>query len=135
MIQLLRLHASSAGSLALIPAGSDSKESACNVGDPGSIAGSGRSPGGGNGNPLQYSCLENPTDRGAWWATRHGVATWTRLSAHTHTHSKKLRRGTRTPWMPHSRPPLPPQIIVFQLKNSFIIENISSPLNFLFSGS
>ena len=85
MIQLLRLHASSAGSMALIPAGTDSKESACNVGDPGSIAGSGRSPGGGNGNPLQYSCLENPTDRGAWRATRHGVATWTRLSTHTHT--------------------------------------------------
>ena len=74
MIQLLRLHASSAGSMALIPAGSDSKESACNVGDPGSIAGSGRSPGGGNGNPLQYSCLENPMDRGPWLATVHRVA-------------------------------------------------------------
>ena len=42
--------------------------------DSGSIPGSGRSPGRGNGNPLQYSCLENPTDRGAWWATVHGVA-------------------------------------------------------------
>ena len=42
--------------------------------DLGSIPGSGRSPGGGNGNPLQYSCLENPMDRGAWWATVHGVA-------------------------------------------------------------
>ena len=41
---------------------------------PGSIPGSGRSPGEGNGNPLQYSCLENPTDGGAWWATVHGVA-------------------------------------------------------------
>ena len=41
--------------------------------DPGSIPGSGRSPGEGNGYPLQYSCLENPTDRGAWWATVHGV--------------------------------------------------------------
>ena len=41
--------------------------------DPGSIPGSGRSPGGGNGNPLQYSCLENPMDRGAWQATVHGV--------------------------------------------------------------
>ena len=49
--------------------GSDSKESACNAGDPGSIPGSGRSPGVGNGNPLQYSCLENSMDRGAWWAT------------------------------------------------------------------
>ena len=44
-----------------------------NAGDPGSIPGSGRSPGGGHGNPLQYSCLDNPMDRGAWWATVHGV--------------------------------------------------------------
>ena len=50
------------------------KEFACNAGDPGSIPGSGRSPGEGNGNPLQYSCLENSMDRGAWWATVHGVA-------------------------------------------------------------
>ena len=49
------------------------KESACNAGDPGSIPGSGRSPGGGNGNPLQYSCLENPMDREAWRATMYGV--------------------------------------------------------------
>ena len=60
------------------PAGT---ESACNVGDPGSIPGSGRSPGEGNGNPLQYSGLENPTDRGAWWATVHRVTkSWTQLS-------------------------------------------------------
>ena len=84
MIQLLRLHASSAGSMALIPAGSDSKESACNVGDPGSIAGSGRSPGEGNSNSLQCSCLENSMDGGAWWATVHGVTkSWTRLSDFT----------------------------------------------------
>ena len=50
------------------------KSSACNAGDPGSITGSERSPGEGNGNPVQYSCLENPMDRGAWWATVHGVA-------------------------------------------------------------
>ena len=56
------------------PGGSDGKASACNVGDLGSIPGSGRSPGEGNGNPLQYSCLENPMDRRAWWATVHGVA-------------------------------------------------------------
>ena len=48
--------------------------SACNAGDRGSIPGLGRSPGEGNGNPLQYSCLENPMDGGAWWATVHGVA-------------------------------------------------------------
>ena len=49
------------------------KSSACNAGDLGSIPGSGRSPGKGNGNPLQYSCLENPMDRGAWQATIHGI--------------------------------------------------------------
>ena len=53
--------------------GSDGKESACNVGDLGLIPGWGRSPEEGNGYPLQYSCLENPMDRGAWWATVHGV--------------------------------------------------------------
>ena len=51
-----------------------SKESACKAGDPGSIPGSGRSPGEGNGNPLQHSCLGNPTERGDWWGTVHGVA-------------------------------------------------------------
>ena len=62
-------------------AGSDGKESACSVGDLGSIPGSGRSPGEGNGNPLQCSCLENPMDGGAWWASVHGVAeNRTRLS-------------------------------------------------------
>ena len=50
------------------------KESACNAGVPGSIPGSGRSPGEGNGDPFQFSCLRNPMDRGAWWATVHGVA-------------------------------------------------------------
>ena len=58
----------------LIPGGSDGKASAYDVGDPGSIPGSGRSHGEGNGNPLQYSCLENPMDGRAWWATVHGVA-------------------------------------------------------------
>ena len=57
------------------PGGSDGKESACNAGDPGSIPGLGRSPEEGNGNPLQYSWLENPRDRGAWGrAAVHGVA-------------------------------------------------------------
>ena len=53
---------------------SDGKESACKAGDLGLIPGSGRSSGEGNGNPLQCSCLGNPMDRGAWWATAHGVA-------------------------------------------------------------
>ena len=56
------------------PGGSDDKESACNAGDPGSIPGFGKSPVEGNGNPFQYSCLENPMDRGAWWAAVHGAA-------------------------------------------------------------
>ena len=63
------------------PGGSDSKASAYNVGDLGSIPGSRRSPVEGNGNPLLYSCLENPIDRGAWWSTIHGVTkSWTQLS-------------------------------------------------------
>ena len=56
------------------PGGSDGKESACSAGDLGSIPGLGRSPLEGNGNPLQYSCLENSMDGGAWWATVHGVS-------------------------------------------------------------
>ena len=60
------------------------KESATNAADGGLIPASGRSPGEGNGNPLQYSCLGNRTDRGAWWTTVHGVAqSWTRLSHFT----------------------------------------------------
>ena len=61
-----------------IPGGSDGKESANNAGDAGSIPGLGRSPGEGNGNPYQYSCLENSTDRGAWQATVYAVTKrWT----------------------------------------------------------
>ena len=60
------------------PGGSDGKESTHNVGDLGLIPESGRSPGEGNGYPFQYTCLENSMDRGAWWATAHGVAkSWT----------------------------------------------------------
>ena len=59
----------------------DGKESACSVGDTGSIPGLGRSPGVGSGNPLQYSCLENSMDKGARWSTVHGTAkSWTQLS-------------------------------------------------------
>ena len=57
------------------PGGSESEVSACSVGDLDSIPESGRSPGEGNGNPLQYSCLENPMGREAWWATVHGSQT------------------------------------------------------------
>ena len=71
------------------PGGSEVKASACNVGDLGSIPGLGRSPGEGNGNPLQYSHLENPMDRGAWWATVHGVANSQTERLHSLTHSQK----------------------------------------------
>ena len=56
------------------PGGSEDEASACSAGDPGLIPGLGKSPGEGNGNPLQYSCLENPMDRGPWRAAVHGVA-------------------------------------------------------------
>ena len=68
------------------PGGSEVKESVCNAGDLGLIPVWGRSPGEGNGNPLQYSCLENPLDGGALWATVHGVAkSRTQLSDFTFT--------------------------------------------------
>ena len=73
------------------PDGSDGRESACNVGDPGSIPGWGISPGERNGNPLQYSCLEIPRDRGAWWATIH-------MMAKTQTQLKRLRMHALLFW-------------------------------------
>ena len=73
-------------SMTIVGRASEVKASACNVGDLASIPGSGRSPGEGNGNPLQYSCLEKPMDRGAWWATVRRVAkSRTRLSNFTFT--------------------------------------------------
>ena len=72
------------------PGDASGKESAGNAGDPGLIPGWKRSPGEGNSYPLQYSCLENPMDRGAWWATVHGVTeSWTQLSdEHFHCQTK-----------------------------------------------
>ena len=76
------------------PDGSEVKASACNVGDLGSIPGSGRSPGEGNGNPLQCSCLENPRDGGAWWTAVYGVAqSQTRLKQLSSSSSRWLKRG------------------------------------------
>ena len=71
------------------PGSPPGKESICNAEDSGSIPGLGRSSGGEYGHPLQYSCLENPMDRGAWRATAHGVAeSWIRLTKHTQSHSR-----------------------------------------------
>ena len=82
------------------PGGSDDKASDYNAGDPRSIPGSGRCPGEGNGNPLQYSCLENAKDGGTWWATVHGVTkhqTW--LSDFTHfTSPIQSSPATQQPW-------------------------------------
>ena len=80
------------------PGGSGGKESTCNAGDLGLIPGLGRSPGEGNGNPLQYSCLENSVDGGVWWATVHGVTkSWTQLSDFTlHCLEKRLKHSLAT---------------------------------------
>ena len=85
----------------VFPGGSDGKASACNAGDPGLIPGLERSPGEGNGNPLQYSCLENPTDRGALWVTVHRIAKrqtqLKELSTHAHNlWASKLHGSGRT---------------------------------------
>ena len=81
------------------PGGSEVKESACNAEDLGSIPGSWRSPGEGNGNPLQYSCLENPMDRGIWQATVNGVARIgynlaTKRHHHHHHHLYTIQDGS-----------------------------------------
>ena len=90
------------------PGGSDGKESDCNAGVLGSIPGLGKSPRGGHGNPLQYSCLENPMDRGPWQATVHGVMkSQTQLSDFTlHFHALEKEMAThsgvlalRIPWI------------------------------------
>ena len=84
------------------PGGSDGKESACSAGDPGSIPRSGRSTGEGHGNPLQYSCLENPIDREAWRATVHGATkSRTQQSYNTFTSTlwaAHLFRGSEPSW-------------------------------------
>ena len=76
------------------PAGSVVKNMPANAGDVGSISGSGRSPGEGNGNPVQYSCLENSMNRGAWWATFHGGHEELDMTQHTHAHTGNIYRLT-----------------------------------------
>ena len=82
------------------------KEPVCHAGDVGSIPGSGKSPGEGNGNPLQYSSLRNHRDRGAWGATVHGVAkSWTWLSTGQHTQcSTEKHHKTKLVWQRWCRP-------------------------------
>ena len=81
------------------PGGSLGKELACNVGDAGLIAESGRSPGAGHGNPLQYSCLENPVDRGAWRATVHSVTESDTTEATEYTHKGEGGHRGYNGWM------------------------------------
>ena len=80
--------------MGIFPGGSDGKASAYNAGDLGSIPGLGRSPGEGNGNPLQYSCLENPMDRGTWL----GYSPWGRKESDTTEFTHSLTH-------PYSGPP------------------------------
>ena len=70
--------------------GSDGKESTCNAGDLASVLGLRRSRGGGYGNPLQYSCLENPMDRGVWWATVHAVTQSRTRLKQQHRENKRM---------------------------------------------
>ena len=76
------------------PSGSDGKESASNARDLSSVPGSRRSPGEANGNPLQYACLGNPMDRGAWWVTVHGGPKESDTTEHTHTHTHTHTQAT-----------------------------------------
>ena len=103
------------------PGGSDDKASAYNVGDPDSIPGSGRSPGEGNGNPLQYSCLENPMDGGAWWATVHGVTEldtteWLHFPFHFPCYKERMYLDQVLPF--EQRPSLTQLQTSFQLSSS-----------------
>ena len=95
-------------SLLGFPGGSDSKTSACNAGDWGSFSESERSPGRGHGNPLQYSCLENPMDREAWLATVHGMAkSQTRLSRQAqHRTAQCIYRLSLVAWTVENLPAL-----------------------------
>ena len=102
---------SSTVSFPCLPGGGGSVEPAANAGRHTRLAGSGRSPGEGHGNPLQYSCLENPVERGAWRATVHGVTkSQTRLNdlAYMHTHSLTSHLASQHP--PASQPCCPVQI-------------------------
>ena len=85
------------------PGDSVVKNLPANPGDSGSIPGLGRSPGEGNSSPLQYSFLENPTDRGTWQATVHGVTKESDMTENTHTHTHTHTRTQRTEQLPKRR--------------------------------
>ena len=97
------------------PGGSDSKESVCNAGDPVSIPGSGRSPGEEHGNPIHFSCLGNPMDRGTWQAIVYRVERVGHdLVTNTHTHTHKMT--TETGKYPQCDPPfLPLGIVIYPI--------------------
>ena len=106
------------------PGGSGGKASACNAGDPGSILGLGRSPGEGNGNPLQYSCLGNPMDRAPWWATvmrsqraRHNLATQQQQQPY-YQQMDKANTNTKTDMSVSKKTKLPPNGIHFKNNQS-----------------
>ena len=95
---LCKIYYTAVKSFTGFPGGSGGKESVCNVGDPGLIPGLERSPGEGNGNPLQYSCLKNSMDRGAWGLV--GYSSWGRKESDmterlTHTHTKSFMTTTK----------------------------------------
>ena len=83
------------------PGDSEGNESTCKAGDPGSIPGSGRSPREGNGNPLQYSCLENPMDRGAWQATIYSITKNQTQLSDKHFHFRFTLQHLTDMWYTH----------------------------------
>ena len=99
------------------PGSSDSKESACNAENPGSIPGLGRCPGGGHGNPLQYSCLEYPMNRGPWWATVQGFPVNHQLLKLAQTHVHQVCDAIQPSHLLSS--PSPPALNLFQHQSLF----------------
>ena len=106
------------------PGDSDGKEFVCNAGDMSSILGSGRSPGEGNGYPLQYSCLGNPTDRGTWQAMVHAVAKELDMTQHLNNKSSKMLLSTKTffhPFLLNSRSSLQSMTILLAPLSSILV--------------
>ena len=106
------------------PGGAVARNPPANAGDTrdaGSTPGLGRSPGVGNSNPLQFSCLKNPLDRGAWWATVHRVAkSWTQLSDGAHTHAVTLGLGEEPSQVSGKSSPPYGHMLLFTLLTSLV---------------